>query len=318
MQRTLFTTPLVSPLLKLVARLGLKLVGWKAVGTPPVEKNFVLVAAPHESNFDLALLLAIAFVLEFKLYWMGKDTLFTGPLGPIMRWMGGISVNRSKTNNLVEQMVLNFDEMEELVLTVTPEGTRSHVDSWKTGFYHVAKDCEMPIFLAQVDYRTKVSGVFHTYQLTDDKKKDIAAIQASYESIHAKFPETQYPHYTGPIPDISDSFFREIFFRARAARTRSPTISKNWLFTSTFSEDCFLAVSNVAISFGVSLITNQRIFPLEYLGVIFTLQGNPGFKNHESCIRTYSKSPGLLSIPIRGGAIQFAYFPASHTGFIRD
>ena len=189
MQRTLFTTPLVSPLLKLVARLGLKLVGWKAVGTPPVEKNFVLVAAPHESNFDLALLLAIAFVLEFKLYWMGKDTLFTGPLGPIMRWMGGISVNRSKTNNLVEQMVLNFDEMEELVLTVTPEGTRSHVDSWKTGFYHIALGAKVPIALGFVDYEKKRGGFGPICYPCGDIEKDLETIQSFYRT---KTGRTQY------------------------------------------------------------------------------------------------------------------------------
>ncbi len=87
----------------------------------------------------------------------------------------------------------------------TPEGTRGKSEKWKTGFYHVAQGCNIPIFLAKVDYRMKESGVFHSYQLTDDKDEDICSIQASYKSVYGKFPERQFPPYVGPIPALSDA-----------------------------------------------------------------------------------------------------------------
>lgn len=197
MQKTLFNTPVISPLLKLCSRLGLKLVGWKTEGRPPTEKNFVLVAAPHESNIDLLLLLAIAFALDFKLYWMGKDSLFKGPLGPIMRWMGGVSVDRSKANNLVEQMVRNFDEMSELVLTIPPEGTRSHVESWKTGFYHIAMGAKVPIALGFVDYKNKVGGFGPICYPCGDIDKDLENIQSFYRT---KTGRTQLKEQRNPRP----------------------------------------------------------------------------------------------------------------------
>ncbi len=181
MQRTLFNTPIISPLLKLLSRLGLKLVGWKTEGTAPVEKNFVLIAAPHESNIDLVLLLTFAFVLDFKLYWMGKDSLFKGPLGPIMRWCAGVPVDRSKANNLVDQMVEKFDEIGELVLTVPPEGTRSKVKRWKTGFYYIAVGAKVPIALGFLDYAKKTGGLGPICYPCGDIDKDLKTIQGFYD-----------------------------------------------------------------------------------------------------------------------------------------
>ena len=183
MQRTLFTTPLVSPLLKLLSQLGLKLAGWKTEGEPPTEKNFVLVAAPHESNIDLALLLAIAFALDFKLYWMGKNSLFKGPLGPIMKWLAGVPVDRSKTNNLVDQMVDNFQTIDDLVLTIPPEGTRSEVKRWKTGFYYIALGAKVPIALGFLDYQRKTGGFGPICYPCGDIDKDLKKIQGFYSHI---------------------------------------------------------------------------------------------------------------------------------------
>ncbi len=183
MQRTLFTTPLVSPLLKLLSQLGLKLAGWKTEGEPPTEKNFVLVAAPHESNIDLALLLAIAFALDFKLYWMGKNSLFKGPLGPIMKWLAGVPVDRSKTNNLVDQMVDNFQTIDDLVLTIPPEGTRSEVKRWKTGFYYIALGAKVPIALGFLDYQRKTGGFGPICYPCGDIDKDLKKIQGFYSNI---------------------------------------------------------------------------------------------------------------------------------------
>ncbi len=183
MRRTVYNTPIVRPLLILLSRLGLRLAGWKLSGAPPKEPKYVLIAVPHTSNWDFPLTLAMAFVFGFDLFWMGKDSLFKGPAGPIMRWLGGISVNRSASNNLVQQMVDAYRNEDRLVVAIPPEGTRSRVEKWKTGFYYIAVGANVPIALGFLDYKRKVGGFLPTFYPTGDAEKDIAEIRKSYAGI---------------------------------------------------------------------------------------------------------------------------------------
>ncbi len=183
MRRTVYNTPIIRPLLVLLSRLGLRLAGWKLSGAPPTERKYVLIAVPHTSNWDFPITLAIAFVFGFDLFWMGKDSLFRGPAGPIMRWLGGISVNRSASNNLVQQMVDAYNSHESLVVAIPPEGTRSRVEKWKTGFYYIAVGANVPIALGFLDYKRKVGGFLPTFYPTGDAEKDIAEIRKQYAGI---------------------------------------------------------------------------------------------------------------------------------------
>jgi 1-acyl-sn-glycerol-3-phosphate acyltransferase len=182
-RRTVYNTPIIRPLLVLLSRLGLRLAGWKLSGAPPTERKYVLIAVPHTSNWDFPITLAIAFVFGFDLFWMGKDSLFRGPAGPIMRWLGGISVNRSASNNLVQQMVDAYNSHESLVVAIPPEGTRSRVEKWKTGFYYIAVGANVPIALGFLDYKRKVGGFLPTFYPTGDAEKDIAEIRKQYAGI---------------------------------------------------------------------------------------------------------------------------------------
>ncbi len=186
-QRTIYNTPIISQLFKLISWTCLKLRGWKLVGELPKEKKYVIIAVPHTSNWDFPLTLALAFVFGFKLYWMGKDSLFKGAYGPIMRWLGGISIDRSKSNNLVQQMIEAFDSYDELTVTVPPEGTRSKVDKWKTGFYYIAQGANVPIAMAFLDYENKKGGFIGTFYPTGDIDKDIAEIRQQYKGITGRF-----------------------------------------------------------------------------------------------------------------------------------
>ena len=123
-----------------------------------------------------------------------------------MLWLGAIPISRSSKGQGQVELIREFVETHKnkrIFFLFTPEGTRGEVDRWKTGFYHIAEECNLPIFLAKVDYRTKVSGVFHSFKLTGSKEGDIAAIQESYKSVYGRFPELQYPAYSGPLPEIS-------------------------------------------------------------------------------------------------------------------
>ncbi|MFT7371595.1 MAG: 1-acyl-sn-glycerol-3-phosphate acyltransferase [Oleiphilaceae bacterium] len=206
--KTIFDGIFFKYVLKFFFTIWFKLLGWKTTPVAP-EGAGITIAAPHTSNWDIVYAMGAAILVDVKMYFSIKESWCRIPvIGSIMLWLGGIPIDRSSKGKGQVDLIKTFVERhkgERIFFLFTPEGTRGKVDKWKTGFYHVAKDCGLPIFLAQVDYRTKVSGVFHTYQLTDDKIADVEAIQASYKTIYGRFPERQYPHYSGPIPEISEA-----------------------------------------------------------------------------------------------------------------
>mgnify|MGYP000329471988 CR=1 FL=1 len=229
--KTIFDGVIVKYILKFMFMVWFKLTGWRPTDLKP-EGAGITIAAPHTSNWDVVYAMGAAILIDVKMYFSIKDSWCRIPIiGPLMLWMGGIPIDRSSKGTGQVDLIKDFVEKHKgsrIYFLFTHEGTRGKVNRWKTGFYHVAKDCGLPIFLAQVDYRNKVSGVFHTYKLTDDKQKDIAAIQASYESVYAKFPETQYPHYTGPIPEISDREARvmKAMYTLKEAATQAEIAAK--------------------------------------------------------------------------------------------
>ncbi len=182
----MYNTPVIRPIIKSLCKLAIKLSGWKLEGVPPAELKYVLIAAPHTSNWDFPIALSIAFVYGFDMHWMGKDSLFKSWRGPIMRWMGGIPINRASANNVVAQTIDAFKTKERLVIAVPPEGTRSKVDKWKTGFYYIAMGAEVPIALAFLDYKRKVGGFLSTFHPTGDATGDIEEIRSRYSGISGK------------------------------------------------------------------------------------------------------------------------------------
>ena len=164
----------------------LKLMGWRIEGNIPDIKKFVIIAAPHTSNWDFPITLAIAFALRMKIYWMGKAAIFRWPFAAAFQWLGGIPIDRSKSNNVVEQSIQAFHKLEKLILLVPPEGTRKKVSYWKTGFYHIAQGANVPIVLGFLDYRRKVGGIGPTFRPTGHLRTDMQMIQDFYASITGK------------------------------------------------------------------------------------------------------------------------------------
>ena len=164
--------------------------GWKAVGNVPEPRRFILIAAPHTSNWDLPNTLMAGFALRANLYWMGKRSIFRPPFGAFMRWLGGIAVNREKSNNLVAASVEAIRAARgSLQLVVPPEGTRSKVRYWKTGFYYIAHGAGVPIVLSYMDYARKVSGIGPVFHPTGDIERDMATIKAFYAPFKGKNPD---------------------------------------------------------------------------------------------------------------------------------
>lgn len=185
----MYSTPVLQPIVSALCKFCLAVRGWKIEGTPPTAPKYVLIAAPHTSNWDFPLSLAIAFVYRFEMHWMGKDSLFSGWRGPVMRWLGGIPINRASRNNVVAETIAAFNASDRLIIAVPPEGTRAKVTKWKTGFYYIALGANIPIALAFLDYRRKVGGFLSTFSPTGDAEKDIAAIRACYAGITGKYSD---------------------------------------------------------------------------------------------------------------------------------
>lgn len=180
MTTTIFTTPVLTDLFRGIFRLLFRLFGWRVDGQLPDLPKYVVVGAPHTSNWDFVVFLGLVFCLQGDVRFMGKAELFRPPFGGFFRWCGGYPVDRSKPQGLVDQMVEAFRVSDHFILTITPEGTRHKVTEWKMGFYHIAKRAGVPISTGYVDSRTKTCGIGPTFTLTDDMQADIKAIQSFF------------------------------------------------------------------------------------------------------------------------------------------
>jgi 1-acyl-sn-glycerol-3-phosphate acyltransferase len=176
-------------ILKYLSKFILWAMGWKIDIQIPPEKKYIIAVAPHTSNWD--------FVIGQFAYWstglkpkiMIKKEAFTPIAGPLIRMCGGIPVDRSKSINLIEQVFKLFDEKNEFVLSITPEGTRKRNPNWKTGFYRIALRANVPIYLGYINYGKKQGGMQHKFVPTGDMDKDIKEIKAYYKDMVGKYPE---------------------------------------------------------------------------------------------------------------------------------
>ena len=164
-----------------------RLLGWRVLGAAPSDKKLVIIAAPHETNWDLTQMLGIAFYYRIPVRWMGKKSLGEGPFGWLMRWWGLLPVDRDGSTNLVEQVVAAYNEADELCLVIAPEGTRADVKAWKTGFYNIALEAEVPVALGFIDYENKFGGLDGTLEPCGDYAADMEKVAAFYATRVSRF-----------------------------------------------------------------------------------------------------------------------------------
>lgn len=162
---------------------------------PAVEKC-VCLGVPHTSNWDGVLLLAVARSLGLEMSFMIKNDWLRGPMGPLMRSLGAIGIDRSRSTNVVEAMIAELRRRDHLWLVIPPEGTRSRAEYWKSGFYHIALGAEVPVVPGYLDYGRKRIGLGEPIYLTGDVGADMDRIRAFYAE-HAPTPQT--PADFGPI-----------------------------------------------------------------------------------------------------------------------
>lgn len=178
-------------MLKTFSRIVLKLIGWKTEIELPKEKKFILIGAPHTSNWDLPIGLLCFWSAPLRLTWVAKKQLFVGPFNIFFRALGGIPVDRSIRTGFIDQIAQQFDKHDEMVFGLTPEGTRSRTDYWKTGFYYIALKAKVPICLAYVDYPSRTIGFGEMIWPSGNIDKDFELIENFYQGKRGKYPENQ-------------------------------------------------------------------------------------------------------------------------------
>ncbi len=176
-----------------LGRTALRLAGWRVEGPAPQAAKYVLLAAPHTSNWDFVVMMAAGLALGVWPHWVGKHTLFAPPFGWFARRLRGIPVDRRAAANMVDQLAAQFDRRDHLVLAMPPEGTRGRADHWKSGFYHVALAAGVPIAMGYVDFGRRVAAIGPLVQPCGDLRADMDRIRAFYADKAGRHPERQGP-----------------------------------------------------------------------------------------------------------------------------
>lgn len=188
MMNTQISTLFSVSLPQIFAKSVLNLIGWRVDTIYPTEKKYVLVGAHHTTNWDLPVALLFSMASGIKFNFLAKDDLFWWPLGIILHWLGGIPVNRRAHTNFVEQLAEEFGKREELVIVVTPEGTRKRTEYWKTGFYYLALSAKVPVALGYLDYPNKRLGIGKMMHPSGDIEADFDLLRTFYADKKGKFP----------------------------------------------------------------------------------------------------------------------------------
>jgi len=185
----IFDHPWIIRLLERIALPLLKWRGWTHHVDAPSEKKYVLIVAPHTSNCDFLLMFPVGLLLKRRVKFMIKHSVFVGPVGSVLRWLGGIPVERSSRHNFVQQLVDEFEQAEEMVLIIAPEGTRSPVPEWKRGFYHIAHEAGVPIVRCFLDTGRRRAGIWAPFYPTGQVEADLKKLRADYDQVIARYPE---------------------------------------------------------------------------------------------------------------------------------
>lgn len=170
-----------------------RLLGWRPIGDIYDVPKCVAIGAPHTTNWDVIVFLCLACYNCRAPKWMVKDQWNYPIIGSIARLLGAIFIQRDKDLNLVDQMTMEFNNRKELVLVITPEGTRKRVDYWKSGFYHIALKAQVPIAVAILDYENKRAGIVKLVMPTGDIEADMEVIRQCYEASHGLYPKNASP-----------------------------------------------------------------------------------------------------------------------------
>lgn len=176
----------------------LGLFGWKCRDIDNRPIRAVVIGYPHTSNWDFIVGILTMNALDLNAKWAGKDSLFWGPMGWFMKWLGGIPVNRRDRTGLVSRLADQLRHLERFNMIITPEGTRSYTEGWKTGFYRLALMLDVPVLCGVIDFEKKETGIIGCIKLSGNMESDLQDIAVIFEGTSGKFP-----HKASPIRFLS-------------------------------------------------------------------------------------------------------------------
>ena len=186
MKPTLLNNFMLKPFFFWLATVSLFILRWKTKGNVPDIKKYVMIAAPHSSNWDFIFFLLFIFKYRISVHWMGKNTMFIWPFRWLLKRLGGIPIDRKAKSNVVETTAQAFKTSKQLVITIAPSGTREKVMTWKTGFYHIAQQAKVPIVCGFIDYKKKMVGIGPVFSLSNDIDVDMKEIKHFYSQFSGK------------------------------------------------------------------------------------------------------------------------------------
>lgn len=167
----------------------LRLLDWRLAGCLPELPRLVIIVAPHTSNWDFLVGVGAQLALGLDVCWLGKHTLFFGPWAPLLRWLGGIPVNRAAPQGLLPELVRRLNGRDRFLLALAPEGTRSKVERWKSGFHAIARQTGAPIVPVALDYASREVRFGAPFTPTADFAADLLELQKAFLDVTPRHPE---------------------------------------------------------------------------------------------------------------------------------
>lgn len=177
-----------SRLSRWLGRSVLKIMGWRVEGSIPDLKRFILIGAPHTSNWDFVLAMAAILGLNLRMRWMAKHTIFKPGVVWFMEWLGGIATDRTNPKTIVDNVARIAKQEKGVIIGLTPEGTRKKVEKWKTGFLRIAKTLDCPILMVGLNFPSKIIFIGDLYHPSGDNDADLVAIKEYYGQFQGRHP----------------------------------------------------------------------------------------------------------------------------------
>lgn len=174
-----------------IGRCGLRLLGWRCTGELPANSQLVVAGGPHTSNWDFVVAMFAILALGVKISWLGKHSIFRWPVARLWYKLGGIPVDRAAAQGLVDQVVESFAQNKAQLVGIMPEGTRSKVARWKTGFLRIAKGAGVPVMLVGIDYPSRTLHFGHLMTPGNDLQADLEQVKSFIQSFRGKRPALQ-------------------------------------------------------------------------------------------------------------------------------
>jgi 1-acyl-sn-glycerol-3-phosphate acyltransferase len=172
--------------LRAAGRIGLGLLGWRFEGAIPDVPKLVIILAPHTSNWDFFVGLFADLALALDASWLGKDSIFVGMIGTVLRRLGGIPVDRAHPHDVVARVVAEFHRRDRMVIGLAPEGTRHRVAEWRSGFWHIARGAQVPILPVGLDFGRRALRIGPPYAPTDSLEADLRTLKAFFADVVPK------------------------------------------------------------------------------------------------------------------------------------